>query len=149
MSDQEPEASDIVKPKKPRSAAQVDAFKKAQEKRHERLRAMNKPAPETLAPVVKPTVETPKPSKKPVKPAKVVYEDAEESDDEPQQIIIRRKKKVKPQIVYEESESDEEEPVDRKQYAMQRKSERKAPPVKAPTVRPLQSVQQSYGLQFI
>ena len=91
--------SELVKSKKSRSPAQIDAFAKARAVRHERLRNLNKPAP--VEPEVKPKTKA--------KKAPVIIEE-ESEEDEPQQIIIRRKKPAKkPMIVYEESESEEEE----------------------------------------
>ena len=94
--------SELVKSKKSRSPAQIDAFAKARAVRHERLRNLNKPAP--VEDEVKPKAPKSKPKKAPV----IIEEESEE--DEPQQIIIRRKKPAKkPLIVYEDSESEEEE----------------------------------------
>ena len=145
MSDQEVVTSDLVKPKKPRTQAQVDAFAKAREKRHERLRSLNKPTEPIAAPIAPPKA---KPR------AQIISEESSSSseDEEPHQIIIRRKHKskpkpkAKPQIVYEESEaSSEEENVPQRRSQSARKSSKSAVPVQAPHAPQVQSC----GLLFI
>ena len=136
--EQQPVESDLVKPKKPRTPAQVEAFTKAREKRHERLRSLNKPAA---------IVEEKKKSVK--KPAQqIIYEESESEEEEPQQIIIRRKhkSKVKPKIVYEDSESSSEEECAPQRKPQPSQKQKKLPAPSRPT-QPVQ--QQSYGLLFI
>lgn len=103
----------IQKPKKPRSQAQIDALKKAQETRRknllmkkEQLKALKENEGEVLEKAEVKPVSRPR-KKKPV----VVYEDDPSSDEEV--IVVKRKpRKRKPRkkkIIVEESESSDEE----------------------------------------
>ena len=143
--EQQPVESDLVKPKKPRTPAQVEAFTRAREKRHERLRSLNKPAPV----VEEKTSDKHTRAKSVKKPAQqIIYEESESEEEEPQQIIIRRKhkSKVKPKIVYEDSESSSEEECAPQRKPQPSQKQKKLPAPSRPT-QPVQ--QQSYGLLFM
>ena len=132
----------IQKPKKPRTEAQKNALKKAQETRRKNL-ALKKQQKEQIAQAIKDNegVEPPEPQN--VQPVKrkqsirkkkqpvVVYEDDESSDEE---VIVvkrkpRRKKKPKKKIVYEDaSSSSSEEEVIKKPSKRLQKSKKQPEP---------------------
>ena len=95
--EEEPSDTTLTKPKKPRSAKQIEAFKKAQE-----LRLSNAKEKRELIDKIKEK----KPSKVPVVVEKPIVK-KEESDSE-DEIIVVKKRKPKKKIIYVE-ESDEEE----------------------------------------
>ena len=153
-------SDEITKPKKPRTPAQVAAFKKAQEVRHERLRSLNRPVSpghneaslkEAKEEMKEPAVAPFRARRRaPIKP-QIVYEESDSSseDEEPQQIIIRRRKSHKPKkapkVVYESDESESEEEVDLPVVKTRRERKAKAPAPQQPP--PPQ--QQSWGLKFM
>ena len=110
INENEDNALQKPKEKKPRTAKQVEAFERAKQIRSETLKIKreqieeikkSKPVPKTVD-AVKP--DKPKPAPKPIK---------DESDDEEEQqvIIVKKKpKKKKPIVIYEDSESEEDEP---------------------------------------
>ena len=133
----------IQKPKKPRTEAQKNALKKAQETRRKNLALKKKQqeemkqaiadnegveppsvAQENIQPVKR--TRKPRPAKKPV----VVYEDDYSSDEEV--IVVKRKpkrKKPKKKIVYEDaSSSSSDEEVIKKPSKRLQKSKRKPEP---------------------
>lgn len=138
-----------LKPKKPRSEAQVKAFEKAREIRlenskikkekiaqvKEEVKNRNK-VEKTVAPVAVtlPKEESkPEPKKKPVK---------EESESEEEVVMVKKKKK--PKVIYVE-ESDEEPPpviVKKKKEVVEVKEEidRRDTPLKPILVKPPQTI---------
>ena len=128
----------IQKPKKPRTDAQKNALKKAQETRRKNL-AMKKQQKQAIAQAIKdnegvepPTPENVKPVKRPRKKKQpvVVYEDNESSDEEV--IVVKRKprrRKPKKKIVYEDptSSSSEEEVIKKPTKRLQKAKKKPEP----------------------
>ena len=118
--EEEKETDDNVlqKPKKPRTAKQVAAFERAQQKRLESLEVKREQIKvkedeikeiKKTKPLTKAGEKIPKPA--PVPKPKPVKDESD--DEEEQQVIIVKKKpkKKKPIVIYEDSESEEEEPI--------------------------------------
>lgn len=115
--------NDIQKPKKPRSQAQKDALKKAQETRRKNLALKKAHAEQQSILKHNDTLPEPEPPKKVAssrrapRKAKVVYEDDPSSDEE--LIVVKRrprKKQVKKKVVYQDESSDEEYVPPKKSY---------------------------------
>ena len=143
MEDDPLDDSIVLKPKKPRSAAQLAAFEKAQQKRlanallkkealekakndivveREKTKKVYKPkakleveeAEEKPAPTPTPLKTDQPPVKKPIaKKEPKIIYESESEDD----VVIVKKKKKKPKVIYEESSSEDEEPVPRRKPA--------------------------------
>jgi len=161
MEDDPLDDSIVLKPKKPRSAAQLAAFEKAQQKRlanalakkaalekakndivveREKTKKVYIPkaireaeeAEEKPAPTPTPLKTDQPPVKKPiVKKEPKIIYESESEDD----VVIVKKKKKKPKVVYEESSSEDEEPVPRRKPA--KKAEAVVAPVAAPVKVPI------------
>jgi 23S rRNA-/tRNA-specific pseudouridylate synthase len=146
----------VLKPKKPRSPAQLAAFEKAQQKRLanallkkealekakneivvEREKTKKVYIPKAMKAVEEQKVEetpapapTPTPLKTDQPPVKKPVPKKEPKiiyeEDSEDDVVIVKKKKKKPKVIYEESSSEDEEPVPRKKPA------KKAEPVAAP-----------------
>jgi len=156
MEDDPLDDSIVLKPKKPRSAAQLAAFEKAQQKRlanalvkkaalekakndivveREKTKKVYKPKAKVEAdedeekPAPKPE-PTPTPLKTDQPPVKKPIAKKEPKiiyeSESEDDVVIVKKKKKKPKVIYEESSSEDEEPVPR------RKPAKKAEPVVAP-----------------
>jgi hypothetical protein len=151
MEDDPLEDSIVLKPKKPRSEAQLAAFEKAQQKRlanalvkkaalekakneivveREKTKKVYIPkaireaeaAEEKPAPTPTPLKTDQPPVKKPLpKKEPKIIYESESEED----VVIVKKKKKKPKVIYEESSSEDEEPIPRKKPA------KKAEPVAA------------------
>ena len=113
--EKETEDNVLQKPKKPRTAKQVAAFEKAQQKRLESLEVKREQikVKEDEIKEIKKTKPLTKAGEKIPKPAPAPKPVKDESDDEEEQqvIIVKKKpKKKKPIVIYEDSESEEDEP---------------------------------------
>jgi hypothetical protein len=165
MEDDPLDDSIVLKPKKPRSAAQLAAFEKAQQKRlanalvkkaalekakndivveREKTKKVYKPkaireaeaTEEKPAPAPEPTPTPLKTDQPPVKKPLPKKEPKIIYESESEDdVVIVKKKKKKPKVVYEESSSEDEEPVPRRKPA--KKAEAVVAPVAAPVKVPI------------
>jgi hypothetical protein len=161
MEDDPLDDSIVLKPKKPRSEAQLAAFEKAQQKRlanalvkkaalekakndivvdREKTKKVYIPkaireaeeAEKKPVPAPTPLKTDQPPVKKPLpKKEPKIIYESESEDD----VVIVKKKKKKPKVIYQESSSEDEEPIPRRKPA--KKAEAVVAPVAAPVKVPI------------
>jgi hypothetical protein len=119
----------LQKPKKPRTAKQIEAFEKGRLIRSENLKIKRDKIAEIKKEPIKKTVAKPAPAPEPIP--------APDSESEEEVIVVKRKpKKKKKVIVFEDSESEDD-----------------APPVKPPKltrqVSTITPIVPSYNIKFV
>lgn len=128
-----------LKPKKPRSDAQVKAFEKAREIRLENSKIKKEKIAQVKEQVKnrnkaeKPIVATTTPSLPVVEQKKEkAKENVVLSDEDPDIVVVKRKKK--PKVIYMEESDDEPEPIVIKKKKEEPKVEQKVEPILAKPV---------------
>jgi hypothetical protein len=145
--EEQPKTAPVEKVKKPRTEKQIQAFKQAQLKRQENIKAKKESKPtKTIAIVEEKPVEKPETAKrtnpedyvtpdKPIEKKKVkqVSYESDDSDSDEEVIVVKKKKPKKKTIIIEDSsDSSDEEPEEKprpKQSTFQSMHNKKTRPI--------------------